>query len=118
MKNKWFIIAVLFPALSFSQENASRSSFNTVASLGIIAGESTAKPLFQVVSGLSYKNWFTGIGIGLDYFNFKSIPLFADVKMKFGKAGSAFLYADGGYNFSFDNKRQFPGFIQPTSNRF
>lgn len=116
MKNKWFIIAVFFPVLSFSQGNANSPVFNTVASIGIIAGEGTAKPLFQVVTGLSYKRWVAGIGVGLDYFNLNSIPLFADVRMKFTR--SAFLYADGGYNFSFHNKSQFPGFIQPTSNRF
>jgi hypothetical protein len=117
VKNKWFIIAVLFPLLSCSQESSSKSRLNTVASLGIIAGESTAKPLFQVVSGVAFRKWFTGIGAGLDYYNLKSIPLFVDCKMKFGETGSGFLYADGGYNFPFDNKSEFRGF-QPTSNRF
>ena len=116
MKNKWLIIAVFFPLLSFSQENANSPRFNTVASIGIIAGEGTAKPLFQLVTGLSYKKWVAGVGAGVDYFNLKSIPLFADVKMKFTR--SAFVYADGGYNFSWGNKTQFPGFIQPASNRF
>lgn len=117
MKNKWFIIAVLFPLLSFSQGSPLKSSFKTIASLGIVAGESTAKPLIQVVSGFAFKKWFTGIGVGLDFYNLKSIPLFADVRMNFGSKGAGFLYADGGYNFSFDNKSNADSFYK-TSDRF
>ena len=117
MKNKWFIIAVLSPLLSFSQESSSGSRFNTIASVGMAAGESTVKPLFQLVSGFSYDRWFTGIGIGLDHYNLKSIPLFADWRMNFGKTRSAFLYANGGYNFPYSNKSNENNFFK-TTDRF
>jgi hypothetical protein len=113
MKRKWFIIAVLFPAFSYSQESSSRSSLHAIASLGVVAGESTAKPLFQLTSGFYYKKWFAGIGAGLDYYNLKSIPVFADYKICFGKKESYFLYANGGYNFPFGNKTNDQGFIKP-----
>lgn len=104
MKNKWLIITVLFPVLSFSQENSSKSRFNTIASVGFAAGEGTVKPLFQLSAGLRYGRFFTGAGLGFDQYNFKSLPLFADWRMNFGRTGSGFLYTNWGYNFATRNK--------------
>jgi hypothetical protein len=104
MKGKWLIIGMLFPILSFSQDNSAKPRFNTIASGGIIAGESVAKPLFQLSSGLSIDPWFVGVGVGLDYYNLTSIPLFADFRMNFGKKRFAFIYANTGYNFPVNNK--------------
>jgi hypothetical protein len=99
MKNKWLIIAVLFPFLCFSQGKNSKGKITAITSAGVAAGESTAKPLFQVSTGFTFDNWFTGVGIGLDEYKFNSYPLFADWRMNFGKAKVAFFYANGGYNF-------------------
>jgi hypothetical protein len=105
MKNKYFIIALLFPLVSFSQSNLSRAHLHTIVSIGAAAGQSAVKPLAQVSSGFTYNNrWFTGIGIGIDHYNYKSIPLFADLRMNFGKTRSGFLYGNAGYNFPYDNK--------------
>lgn len=98
MKKWWWFIAVLFPLLSFSQGKTEKTRFQAITSAGLIAGESTAKPLFQLSSGLKYGRWFTGIGSGLDLYKFSSIPLFADGRVSFGKNGLTFLYAHGGYN--------------------
>jgi len=99
MKNKWLIIAVLFPTLCFSQGGQSRGKMTAIASVGFAAGESTAKPLFQLSTGFSFDRWFTGIGFGLDQYSFNTFPLFTDWRMNFGKKTLGFLYANGGYNF-------------------
>jgi hypothetical protein len=104
MKGKWLIIAMLFPVLSFCQENSAKPRLNTIASGGIIAGESVAKPLVQLSSGMFVDRWFTGIGVGLDYYNLTSIPLFADFRMNFGKKRFAFAYANAGFNFPINNR--------------
>jgi hypothetical protein len=103
MKINWLFVAALFPVLSFAQDKSPVSSLNTVVSLGMAAGESAAKPLVQVASGLYYDRHYVGLGIGVDQYNFKSIPLFADWKLGVGKSRLAFLYLDGGYNFPYDN---------------
>src|SRR5262245_58550245 len=109
MKSRWFIIAVLFPVLSFSQESSTKSRFHIIASAGIVAGESAAKPLVQAIPGLAHGKSFAGVGAGLDYYALKSIPLFIDYRWMFAKNGSAFLYADAGYNLPFGNKSEFYG---------
>lgn len=114
MQVKWFFLAALFPVVSFSQDNSSRPHVHTNASVGISSGESAAKPLFQLVSGLSFDRWFTGIGAGLDQYNLKSIPLFADWRMHFGKTRSTFIYVNGGYNFPHNNKSTIVNYYKTT----
>jgi hypothetical protein len=106
MKNKWLLIVVFFPALCFSQKNTAKARLTSIAAVGFAAGESTAKPLFQLSGGFSYGRSFMGIGAGLDQYKFNSIPLFADWRYNFGKARVGFLYANGGYNFPGKNKNR------------
>jgi hypothetical protein len=99
MKNKWLLIAVLFPSLCVAQGNNSKGKIRAITSAGFAAGEGTAKPLFQVSAGFAFDNWFAGAGVGLDQYKFNTVPLFADWRVNFGKSKLAFLYANGGYNF-------------------
>jgi hypothetical protein len=117
MKSKWLIIAVLFPAISLSQESSSKSHLNTIASVGLAVGESTAKPLYQLSAGLAYDRYFAGIGAGIDQYNFNSVPLFADWRMNFGKARQVFLYTNCGYNFTYNNDGSNSPFFK-TTDRF
>lgn len=70
-----------------------------ITTVGFAAGESTAKPLFQLSGGVSIDRWFAGAGFGMDDYYFNSFPLFADWRMGFGKKRLLFVYADGGYTF-------------------
>ena len=98
------MLAVLFPVMSFSQQSTSKARVTSIASVGFAAGESTAKPLFQLSGGFNYGRFFSGIGIGMDQYRFNSFPLFADWRANFGKERLAFVYANGGYNFPGKNK--------------
>jgi hypothetical protein len=104
MKTKWFIIAAFFPLFTFSQDKKPCPCLNTIISGGVVAGESAAKPLAQLETGIKYDRYFTGIGIGLDHYYLKSIPLFAGWRMNFGKTRLFFLYINEGYNFPYNNK--------------
>ena len=118
MKSTWLVLAVLFPLFSLSQDKKSSPAFTAISSLGFAAGESTAKPLFQVSGGVTYDRFFGGLGVGMDFYNYKSIPLFADWRFSFGKTRIGFLYANAGYNFSYDNKNEEEVTIFTTTNSF
>jgi hypothetical protein len=117
MKRQWFIITVLFPVVIFSQENSTRLHLHTIVTVGMAAGESTVKPLAQLEAGVFHDRIFTGLGFGLDQYNFKSIPLFVDARMHFGKARSVFVYGNGGYNFPYSNRSDDSNFFK-TTDRF
>lgn len=105
MMMKVILLAILFyPLTIFSQENFCPCNFRMITSAGMVAGESSAKPLFQLSSGITYHRFYTGIGAGIDPYRFHSIPLFADWRMDLGKKRSVFVYGNAGYNFPYDNK--------------
>ncbi len=114
MKIQWLIITVLLPIQIFSQENSGRSRLHTIATVGMVAGQSTVKPLAQIEAGVSRDRLFAGIGAGIDQYRFKSIPLFLDGRWHFGKTRSVFIYGNGGYNIPFDNKSEYDNFFKST----
>ena len=46
---------------------------------GIATGEMGSYGLFQTINGLYKGPWFLGLGTGLDYYRFRSVPLFLSV---------------------------------------
>ena len=87
--------------------------FHSLNQLGLLQGESKSAFHLQSINGLQYKDWFAGIGVGLDYYRFKSIPLFIDLRKYMGKGKNQFfLYADGGIHFVWEKEEK--NFGNPT----
>lgn len=82
-------------------------SFHSINSVSFLIGESATDWSFQTVNGIAYKNLFSGIGAGVDYYHYNSCPLFFDQRIFFGKGKNLFAYGDLGYNFN--NKNNKPG---------
>ena len=78
--------------------------FHSINAVGLSNGQRGGHLLLQTVNGLAFKNWYSGIGFGADYYHYKSYPLFIDARRYFGKNDKGFAYADLGYNFSGKNK--------------
>ena len=100
------IICTLFflPVIA-QQKNIKPQPYKFFSSVqaGILDGQAkkTAGQI-QLLSGIQKNAWLAGIGVGIDYYSGKrSIPLFIDVKNILLKTSySPFVYASGGYNFS------------------
>jgi hypothetical protein len=74
--------------------------FHSITQAGLLAGSSDGQLLLQTTIGLKYKTYFAGAGVGLDYYQVRSVPVFIDVrKYIFDKPQSPFVYADAGVNF-------------------
>lgn len=66
---------------------------------GLAAGELGSYGHVQTVNGLYKGPWFLGLGAALDYYRFRSIPLFLSVTRDlpaFTKGGGLFVHLDGG----------------------
>jgi hypothetical protein len=96
----WLLIIV--GSCSAQQEMVSNSwSFQSIANIGLLEGETGSAFQLQTINGARYKSWFTGLGLGLDYYRYRTIPLFIDIRKEFGKSiGKLFVYADGGISFN------------------
>jgi hypothetical protein len=112
LKKIFLVIAVsiLFYNNCTAQKNPSffkAAKYATALKIGLLNGEAS-KPgaELQLVSGLSSKTWFAGIGSGLDYYSdFKSVPVFLNVRKDINeKKNTPFINADIGYNFPLKNK--------------
>lgn len=74
--------------------------FHSVNSLVLINGSNAVSASIQSVNGFKKGAWYAGIGTGIDYYLYRSIPLFADFRYEAGKKNNFFAYADGGINIS------------------
>ena len=62
----------------------------------------------QSINGMQYRSWYAGVGLGLDFYRYRTIPLFIDFRKEFGsEINKFFAYADGGVNFAWltDNEK-------------
>ncbi len=74
--------------------------FRSTETVGLSSGSAGNYFQVQTVNGVSKGPWFVGLGAGLDYYRFRSVPLFLSVTrdLAVGKRDWLFLYLDGGTN--------------------
>ena len=100
-----FVYTFLFSVLFFSAHaQKDKVKFHSINMVGLADGQSGGYSLFQTINGIGYKKWLAGIGIGADYYPYKTYPLFFDLRRSFGKNDKGFVYGDAGYNFPGKNK--------------
>ena len=111
MKNKnYFTLTVICLSLFTSVRSQTiikketAIKFQSSLQSGSLFGQSGSKPALTIstINGVKIKQWFTGVGVGIDYYGAKrSIPLFAAVQKDLSsKVNTFFLYGNSGYNFA------------------
>jgi hypothetical protein len=96
-----------------AQQARPRLRFHSINQVGILEGSSNGAFQAQTINGVQYKSWFLGVGVGLDDYRYRTIPLFADVRKEFGKSRNRlFVYADAGVHFAHLTNNQKNEFIQ------
>lgn len=103
MPIKFIIAALLLTAL---QTNAQQKDslpakkkfiFHSMLQAGVQEGESATAVQFQNINGLQYKTWFGGIGIGIDHYRIRTLPVFVSIRKDvLNKTSTPFVYADLG----------------------
>jgi hypothetical protein len=102
---------------AFAQQKtlASPWSFQSILNFGLLEGETGSSFQLQTINGAQYKSWFAGIGLGLDYYRLRTIPLFLDIRKEFGKnRDKLFVYADGGISFTWVTDAQKSNYYFPN----
>lgn len=79
-------------------------SFNT---LHILNGSTTTSLAINTVNGLQFGKFFSGIGVGFDYYYHTSVPLFIETRIDLSKRkGKLQLFANAGLSFAFSSKNK------------
>jgi hypothetical protein len=74
--------------------------FHSINNIGLLEGQTGSAFQIQSINGMQYKSWYGGIGVGLDFYRYRTMPLFIDFRKEFGSSiNKFFAYADGGVNF-------------------
>lgn len=94
---------MLLTTIAYSQEEIAKVKKNYFSSgiyAGILEGEAGSALQLQIINGINRGNWFGGIGTGLDYYRFRSVPVFLTMT-RYLKPGFRGLYlqGDAGINF-------------------
>src|SRR5687768_13281730 len=98
------VVVLLFCEDSYSQTKLKFRSHNYI---GIIEGQKGTSFQLQSINGIEKRTWFAGIGTGLDYYYFRSIPLFLSLNKSLCECErSFFLSLDGGINWFWDKNSE------------
>jgi hypothetical protein len=85
--------------------NKNSWQLHSINQVGLVETDYGTAFQLQTINGFQYKNFFSGIGIGLDYYKVRSIPLFVDVRKYFGTNRNAFfVYENAGVNFAWEKE--------------
>jgi hypothetical protein len=108
-KNTATVFILIFIAInSFAQKinTTKRLQFHSINNVGLLEGQAGSAFQLQTINGAQYKSWFAGAGVGLDYYRYRTIPLFIDVRKQFGKrSNKLFVYADAGISFYWERDK-------------
>jgi hypothetical protein len=103
------ILMVISAQACLGQKSFDRSSmkFSSVNQAGLLNGDNGESFSLQTINGITVNKWFAGLGIGIDYYLQRTIPLFADVRRDItsGK-NSLFVYGDGGISLPYLTSQQ------------
>jgi hypothetical protein len=82
----------------------SKFTFHSQNYIGVVAGEEDNDYQLQSINGFQKNTWFGGVGIGLDRYIIRSVPLFLSfTKYLSERQNSFYISVDGGTNFVWDN---------------
>ncbi len=72
-------------------------AFQSVNLIGLIEGGNGSAFQLQSINGVKINTWFAGVGVGIDYYRYRTIPFFLDLRKDLQKkARTAFLFGDIG----------------------
>jgi hypothetical protein len=113
------ILTCLFFVVSISTMGQEKIKFSTQNFAGLLEGEYESNLQVQTINGMRWKSWFAGVGAGIDWYFFRSIPVFLSVDRHFFQKNnrSVFISADGGINVSWPRK-YFDGWENPIGGKF
>lgn len=89
--------------ISLAVSAQEKTKFTSINMGGFAVGESRSMGLIQTVNGVTHRKSFAGIGVGIDYYKQKTIPLFIDIRTSIPKT-NLIVFADPGYNLPYKNK--------------
>lgn len=108
MRTTIAVLAFVFCMQQGFSQQKQRLQFHSLQQLGLINGNGAVSGMLQSINGFEKHNWFAGAGLGLDFYRYRTVPLFIDIKkyISIKNGNRFFMYADGGYNIAWLPKKE------------
>ena len=98
MKHTLVLGCFLLASLILHAQNK-KYSFSGLVQGGFSEGQSGTAGNIQIINGVQYKQWMAGVGVGIDYYNTRSVPVFLHVRRNIlNSSKTPFVYLSGGYS--------------------
>ncbi|MBA2745856.1 MAG: hypothetical protein H0U44_06495 [Flavisolibacter sp.] len=96
-----FMISVLPAALKAQNVKSSSSiKFNSLLQAGLLEGSAGSAFSLSTINGVRIKSFSAGVGVGLDYYTVRSVPVFIDLRKDLLKSDKTpFVYVSAGRHF-------------------
>jgi hypothetical protein len=101
------IVWVLAAAVASGQTPV---KFRSTLSMGLAEGQAGGSFQLQTIDGISRGPWFLGAGAGLDYYRFRTVPLFVSAgrDLRLNKRDVISLFLNGGTNLAWKGASSSP----------
>jgi hypothetical protein len=101
MKHCFLLSVLFFTTLSYAQKYS--GSFEA----GVTNGNFETNAYLNTSHGLAVSSWYLGFGSGVDYYRFRTIPVFAEMRKEFSKKNTRpFIQLAGGINIQWLTQEQ------------
>lgn len=113
------VILTIIAALSFyASGSQAQPHYSGSIEAGVLNGNWQTNGYIQTTHGVQYKQWFAGIGTGVDYYRYRTVPVYAEVHRSFGKHNAQpFIVVAAGINATWPDqqqKQEISGWMQTT----
>lgn len=102
------MIFIVFLSTMLLQAGAqSNLKFQSQNYIGLLEGDHGSAFQFLSINGIQRKTWFLGLGSGIDWYLYRSIPVFLSVNKDWKPSNRTFyLSLDGGANFAWESRER------------
>jgi hypothetical protein len=100
-------LVLVLQAGAQDQKKGTKPSFTSINSIGMLEGQGGTSFSIQSINGVRLNSFSVGVGLGIDYYLVRSLPLFVDVRKDlFSKKQSPFIYLNAGTNFPWEKQAE------------
>lgn len=93
-------LCCLLKAQPSNQNTKTPVQFQSILQAGLLAGKTESSYTVQSINGIRWKTFSGGIGIGIDDYVFRTIPLFVDLRADvLNKKNTPFIFVNTGRQF-------------------
>ncbi len=98
MQNFFLLLCLLLPSWAMAQDHkaTTRPHIQSTAGVSLSVGQAEPAWQWQWVNGLKVNNWFAGVGVGMDYYRFRTVPVFLSARRERLFNRSFFAFVDAG----------------------